>query len=207
MAAQHTSEKLRSSAPAGAAARRGVSLDSLGGMLVLAAIERAERHEESADVSLVVIGQHLGFVRAAGTTLRLQVDELTSAGAVRHSSPGGKDVWGLTSAGRKRLMRARRAGTPLVLPESPRHREWRDARGRAAVEIDQLREQLRDALLTASELLEGRSARAEEYLALARPLPRQIARLARAIYALEEWEEPDDACSDNGARQGATTTA
>lgn len=85
---------------------------------LLAAIERAARHEQSADESLVVIGQHLGFVRAAATTRRLQVDELTSSGAVRHSSPGGKVVWGLTSAGRRRLMRARRAGKPLALLES-----------------------------------------------------------------------------------------
>ena len=70
-------------------------------------------------VPLVVIGQHLGFARAVVTTLGLQVDELTSTGAVRHSSPGGKDVWGLTSVGRSRLMRARRAGKPLARRSLP----------------------------------------------------------------------------------------
>lgn len=169
-------------------------------VLVLAAVERAERHREREreGVWLPVIAAHLGFVHGSWTTRRLrpQLQALGSAGALSPARRHGLVVWTLTSAGRRRLGRARRAGELGELPESPQHREWRQARAAAAEQIDGFREQLRTVLEQAGGLLDAEGTRSDAWFELHECLERVSWRLGSATYCLREWPEPDDAKAD-----------
>jgi hypothetical protein len=169
-------------------------------VLVLAAVERAERHREREreGVWLPVIVAHLGFVHGSWTTRRLrpQLEALRSAGALSCARRHGLVVWGLTSSGRRRLGRARRAGEAGELPESPQHREWRHARAAAAERIEAFRKELRTVLEDAGGLLEAEGARSDAWFELGERLERVSWRLASATYCLRERPEPDDAKAD-----------
>jgi hypothetical protein len=101
--------------------------------LVLAGIERAERHRhrhrtfERGGVWLADIAAHLGFVDSSWTTrqLRLRLGALASHGLLVATRRKSLDLWALTDTGRARLEAARLAGTVDELPESPQHRAWR----------------------------------------------------------------------------------
>jgi hypothetical protein len=194
--------RVRARRPARTSAKRGFR--PVSDLLVLAAIDRAERHRQVEGVQWAHIPVHLGSPPAAATTrkLRPQVDALIAAGAVRQTRRGGCKVWGLTDAGRARLAAARRAGTVLELPEAPQHREWRQARAKAAGELEWLRDQLRRALEQAQSLLsEGQPDRAA-WLAHGERVAALSARLSVAYYCLHEWPEPDDARADTNALRG-----
>jgi hypothetical protein len=119
--------------------------------VVLAAVERAERHREregegeGEGVMMSDIAEHLGVVHGSWTTRRLrpQVEAFIAAGLLVRSRRHGVLIWGLTSSGRRRVARG---GESVVLPESPQHRVWRHARTLAAERIDGLREQVRSVL-------------------------------------------------------------
>lgn len=171
--------------------------------LLLAAIDRAQRHKANGYDEGVMwsrVAEHLGFVHAPATTLKLrpQVSRLRAAGLVARRKTRGYTVWGLTSDGRKQLANARRKREDLELPEAPQHRLWRHARTTAAERVDVLREQLRGTLREASKLLDsehGGDSRA--WLELAAELRSQCDRLGSATYCLREWPEPDDAHADS----------
>jgi transcriptional regulator with XRE-family HTH domain len=177
--------------------------------LMLAAIDRAERHEQTACVSWRVIVEHLGFARSGATTRKLRpgLDALLASGAIKRDRRHGGEVWGLTSAGRRQLAGARRTGSSLQLPESPQHRTWREERSTAGAEIEELCPQVRGSLQHASALLASPPGSAAEWFALAQRLGDQCALLANAIYRLHEWAEPDDARSDIHARRLANGLA
>jgi transcriptional regulator with XRE-family HTH domain len=177
--------------------------------LMLAAIDRAERHEQTAGVSWRVIVEHLGFARSGATTRKLRpgLDALVASGAIRRDRRYGGAVWGLTPAGRRQLSGARRTGSSLQLPESPQHRAWREERSTAVAEIEELRGQVRGSLQHASALLASLPGSAAEWFALAQRLGDQCALLANAIYRLHEWAEPDDARADIHARRLANGLA
>jgi hypothetical protein len=126
--------------------------DAVDVVVVLAAVERAERHagrsETPAGVPWWEILDHLGIARRSvrGRGVRAQVEALVAAGALGAGRRHGVQVWSLTSAGRRRLRRALRAGGVPVLAESPQHRAWQQARGLAEQEIGRFREGLREAL-------------------------------------------------------------
>lgn len=178
--------------------------------LVLAAVERATRHDihGGPDVGWGRVVEHLGFTRSGWTTRRLrpQAEALEAAGLLVRSNRQGFPHWGLTEKGRRRLQRARRAGKVGPLPEAPQHREWREARALAAERISEFRQSARDALSEAARLLDADSAAWHE---LSQRLWREFARLSSATYCLREWAEPDDARADlpldwtlrNGARR------
>ncbi len=175
------------------------SFEPVSDILVLAAIDRGERHSQVEGVQRAHIAGHLGFVHSAVTTRRLrpQVDALIAAGAVRRFQRGGSNVWGLTSSGRRRLTRARRAaGGSLGLPESPQHWKWRHARAEAAERFDGLRQEVRDSLKEAQSLLDDGQARADDWIGLSTRLQKRCARLGAATYRLHEWAEPDDMHAD-----------
>jgi hypothetical protein len=176
------------------------SLEAVSELLMLAAIDRAERHSQKAGVAWSPIVDHLGFARSAATTRRLRplVERLTDAGAVTRSTRHGSPIWGLTRSGRRRL--ARRRAEPLELPESPQHRQWRQARCKAEREIEALRRQVRANLAEANVLLDRESGGSQRWFALAQRLGEQCVALGSATYCLHEWAEPDDACSDTNAR-------
>jgi hypothetical protein len=103
--------------------------------LVLAAVERAERHREREGEGVMMsdIAKHLGFVHGSWTTRRLrpQFDALIADGSLARSRRHGVLVWALTDDGRGRLDRMRRAGEVEELPEAPQHRAWRHTRATA----------------------------------------------------------------------------
>jgi hypothetical protein len=168
--------------------------------LVLAAIDRAQRHDpEGYDHGVLwsVMVEHLGFAHSSATTVKLrpQVSRLKAAGLVERRKTGGYTAWRLTSGGRQQLARARRKREELELPESPQHRVWRDARATAARRLDGLREQLRGSVAEATTLLDGEGD-SDAYFRLRFRVGSQLERLGAAAYCLHEWPEPDDAHAD-----------
>ena len=168
--------------------------------LVLAAIDRAERHRDRQSEGVMVshIAEHLGFVPTAWTTRNLnpQLKALIDAGLLERSRRHGLPMIGLRDSGRKRLKRARRTNDPLSLPEAPQHREWRNTRSVAANRIAGLRDQVRRTLKDASTLLTTETARSDAWFAVADRLHRQCVQLGSATYCLREWDEPGDADAD-----------
>lgn len=67
--------------------------------VVLAAVERAERHRERKDEGVMMsdIAEHLGFVHGSWTTRRLrpQIDAFIAAGLLVRSRRHGVVVWGI----------------------------------------------------------------------------------------------------------------
>lgn len=71
--------------------------------IVLAAVERAERHREREGEGVMMsdIAKHLGFVHGSWTTRRLrpQIDALIAEGSLARSRRHGVVVWELTAVG------------------------------------------------------------------------------------------------------------
>lgn len=168
--------------------------------LALAAVERAERHQqrEGRGVLLGDIARHLGFVHEPWTTRRLrpQLEALTAAGEMSCDRRHGIVVWGLMSAGSRRLARARQAGEVGELPEAPQHRAWRHAHAAAGERIDGFREQMRRAVSEAAGLLDALDAGSDAWFAAAEKLHSACRLLGSAVYCLREWQEPNDARAD-----------
>jgi hypothetical protein len=165
--------------------------------LVLAAVERAERHRgrEGEGVMMRDIAEHLGFVHGSWTTRRLrpQVEAFIAGGLLARSRRHGVVVWGLTSTGRGRVEQTSGA---VGLPESPQHRVWRHARTLAAERIDGLREQVRSVLEEATGVLDADGVCSDVWFALAERLGSACWQLGSVTYCLSEWSEPDDAGAD-----------
>jgi hypothetical protein len=184
------------------AAREGPS-----GLLVLAAVERAQRHRAAAGAgaSRREIDAHLELrprtaaARAAHATLQ----RLTAQGALRRERRRGVWAWSVTASGRAWLARASRASAFAALPESPQHRAWRDARARAASALDLLVERLRRDLRDAARLLAAPEdgARSDAWFELAERLSRDAWRVGSATYCLHEWPEPPEARADVDTRR------
>ncbi len=171
--------------------------------LVLAAIDRAERHRagEQDGVPFWMVVGHLGFVRHSWTSRRLrpQLERLITHGLVSNARRKGFDVWGLTGAGRERLKVARKAGEVEELPEAPQHREWRRTREVAAERIDRFCECAKHRTEEATVLLgSSRRVPSDAWLELADSLGQVYRQLGRAAYCLYEWAEPDDETADIG---------
>jgi hypothetical protein len=101
--------------------------------------------------------------------------------------------------------RGDRAGEVPVLPESPQHRQWREARALAAQEIERMREVVRATVDEAARLLDSSTAvSSDAWFELNDRLRRVIWRLASAGYCLHEWTEPLDkqADIDDGSNPG-----
>lgn len=191
-------------------------LDAVSDVLVLAAIDRAERHSgrgrDTRGVPVWALLKHLDVAsrtkRAREVSARL--DALEAGGVLERGRRHGVPVWALTSRGRGRLSRARRAGRVPVLPESPQHRAWREARGLAEERLGEFRLGVLEAVEHAQELLdvptpgvpvlEGPDAApgpgSDEWFELGEQLRRACRRLGSASYCLWEWREPDDSCAD-----------
>lgn len=166
--------------------------------VVLAAVERAERHRGDDREGVIwdeIVG-HLGFVRGSWTTrqLRPQVETLVEVGLLARSRRQGFVVWSLTDAGRERPG-THTAG--VVLPEPPQHRVWRHTRASVAELIEGFRAQARQGSQEAVELLDSRQrVRSDAWLLLADRLDRAFRRLGLASHCLYEWPEPDDTTAD-----------
>lgn len=169
--------------------------------VVLAAVERAERHrgDDREGVIWDAIVQHLGFMRGSWTTrqLRPRVEKLVEAGRLARSRRQGFVVWSLTDMGRQQLEADRQAGNEVLLPESPQHRTWRHTRASAGELIDGFRAQAQQGSEEAAALLDAHQrVRSDAWLLLADRLDRAFRRLGLASYCLHEWPEPDDTTAD-----------
>ena len=157
---------------------------------VLAAIDRAERHRGRPGVPVWLIFEHLGIPRRS-RLVRTQLQSLVQDGAIEQRRTHGVDVFALAPSGRRRLQ-----GAGLVdLPESPQHREWRNARTLATQEIERFRASLGDALKDASALLSNTPG-SDAWFELAEELRAAARRLGSATYCLHEWMEPSDDRAD-----------
>lgn len=164
---------------------------------ILAAIHRAEVHDEQEDASRADLAAHLGFVHNSGTTKRLrpQLEALRAAGQVRDVRRNGLDLLALTAAGRRAVEEAQRAGA-VVLPESPQHRKWRHSRAMAGDRIDGFRDALRSSMAEIGVLLDSQQAASDAWFELGKRLDAECKRLGSATYCLLEWAEPDDTSAD-----------
>jgi hypothetical protein len=169
-------------------------------VLVLAAIERAERHHprQSEGVPRSSIAQHLGFVHSSWTTRRLrpQLESLTTAKLLLRLRRHGIVIWALTRNGRRRLAAAVEAGEVGELWESPQHRQWRQARTMAGERIERFREEVRGALDEAPDVLDAANPQSDAWFELAERLQRSCWQLGSATHCLYEWPEPDDLAPD-----------
>ena len=111
-----------------------MSTTEIPDVTVLAAIDRAERHRGRPGVPVWLIFEHLGIPRRS-RRVRAQLQALVEGGSIEQRRAHGVDVWALASNGRRRLRGAGR----VDLPESPQHRQWRNARTPAAQEIERFR--------------------------------------------------------------------
>jgi len=155
--------------------------------LVLAAIDRAERHQALSHrpgIPLSTIKQHAGIEHTGWSTqqLRPQLERLEAAKLILRTKRHASALWTLTDAGERQLAAARDAGTLDALPESPQHRRWREAQQAARLEIDQLRTDVGLLLGEATDVLdETPQALSEVWLdLLARISDLLPARVARA---------------------------
>jgi hypothetical protein len=163
---------------------------------ILAAIHRAEVHDEQEDASRADLAAHLGFAHNSGTTRRLrpQLDALRAAGQVLDVRRNGLYLLALTAAGRRALEQAQSAGG-VTLPESPQHRKWRHSREIAGDRIDGFREALRASTAEVGVLLDSQ-APSEAWFEFGQRLGAECKRLGSATYCLFEWADPDNAHPD-----------
>jgi hypothetical protein len=174
--------------------------------LVLAAVERAVRHRADATPAAPIwsILAHLAITRrsAGGRHVRLRLAALVDAGELSCTRRHGANLWALTRQGEERLRKARDAGEPAPLPESPQHRAWRDARAVASEEIENFRQRLGELLEEAGTLLSAEpAADSDAWLELGEELRAACRLLGSATHCLYEWEEPDDASADIDGRE------
>jgi hypothetical protein len=166
--------------------------DSMSDALILAAIERAERHlpRRESGVLYASVVDHLGLPRHSGTGRRLRprFKELEAAGLIESFQQHKCTLWTLTRDGEKRL----KAAEPVTLPEAPQHRLWRESREAADKRMVEFRAGLREAIGAARVLLKDREASSVAWFELAERLQDACARLGSATHCLREWEEPND---------------
>jgi hypothetical protein len=179
--------------------------------LVLAAVERADRHRPPprpgstapAGARVADVVEHLGPAhpgRPRPAELRRTLAGLAAAGLFEAARRHGVEVWALSPRGRRRL---RASGATAELPESPQHRAWRHARTDAAQELPRFRAALAEDLAAARELLAAEPPPASDaWLELAERLHSHARLLGSAQHCLREWPEPSDAAADVDERAG-----
>jgi transcriptional regulator with XRE-family HTH domain len=179
--------------------RRAERIDAdadLPDALILAAIQRAELHRGREGVLKAVLVEHLGLPKGARSArqLRPRLGELVAAKLVKRFRSRGYELMTLTRKGKNALA----AAEPIVLPESPQHRVWREARAAATECISGFRDDLRSALDAGVALLADETTDSDAWYALAERTARAYKHLGSAAYCLCEWAEPDDATADVG---------
>jgi len=168
--------------------------------VVLGAVERAVRHNRFSNrAGASTISIHLGFVPSAWTTrnLRPQLERLVEDGALTVSPDQSVRGWKVTQQGHMRLNRLRRAGE-LVLPESPQHRAWREARAEAEQGMEEFFALFLDVHEEADDLANSPvvGQKSEPWIRLSMRLLQTCWQVGSALYCLKEWPEPDDAHAD-----------
>jgi hypothetical protein len=164
-------------------------------IIVLAAVERAARHERSDEVATATVAEHLGFdpTKKTNRLLHHRLDGLRDMGSLTRIARDGADTWLLTSEGREELDRRYEAEEVGELPEAPQHRAWREARVEAAVRLEGFKDEMGTMLEEATALLDQpHPPRSSEWIAMSQRLSPAAWRVASATHCLYEWVEPDD---------------
>jgi hypothetical protein len=167
--------------------------------MILAAIERAERHRNPKSppgISLPTLKEHLGVPHHGGTTRRLRprLKTLKHAELIEQYRRNGPDAITLTDTGQRRLDAVR---GEITLPEAPQHKAWREAQLAASQRIAGFRSDLRGTLDEAIALLEAdHEADSNTWFDISERLRHTSRLLASAIHCLREWPEPDDSRID-----------
>lgn len=168
------------------------------GEQVLAALDRAARHRlpSSGPVAARALLEHLALAPRSGAArvARDRLAQLERAGLLTASREHGVPVWSLSERGAVALARA---GAPS-LPESPRHRAWRQARIAAARELPRFAARLGATLAEAERMLDATPSSAQ-WLALGARLDGECRRIGSAWHCLREWPEPGDETGDPDA--------
>jgi transcriptional regulator with XRE-family HTH domain len=178
--------------------------DAIFDVLVLAAVERAARHRarDHEGVPVWAIREHLHIPgRSPGARrLRVRLSVLESGGLLGRERLRGVVLWSLTEAAQQRLGARQIAGSVPVLPESPQHIAWREARAVAQERMGEFDEALGQAALKTFVLLDagraGQRVGSDEWFAMAERLQRACRRLGSAIHCLYGWAEPSDEQAD-----------
>jgi hypothetical protein len=129
---------------------------------------------------------------ATGARLRPRFRELEAAGLIAGVKRSGIVKYTATPSGQRLL---RDAGE-IVLPESPQHRRWREARDAADKRIGGFRAVVGTLLGEAAAALATEDTDSEAWFVFSERLQRACWRLACATHCLHEWPEPDDATAD-----------
>jgi hypothetical protein len=185
------------------AARADTRTEIPGDEVLLAATRRAALHDPRGRgrTPIWTLLEHLDIPRrtAQGRAVRARLLALERRGWLEQRSARGVPTWALTASGTRHLTRAERAGGKIVLPESPQHRAWRQARMLAAEEIERFAERLRDSSAETARLAQGdrlAEVPSDRWLELGARLARDARLLASARHCLSEWPEPDESCAD-----------
>ena len=166
--------------------------------LVLAAVERAQRHRASSapGVPIWQVKEHLGLPKRS-PRLRPALAALVQAGALKQARRHGIEMWTLTRKGRCRLLAVR----GFELPESPQHRVWREARGLAQQEIERLRNNMGERVTETFFLLgDEPPVHSDVWFEQAERLRHAAWVLGSATHCLREWAEPADDRPDTDQR-------
>ena len=167
--------------------------------MVLAAVDRAQRHRQSEPGGPVLTGdiyRHLDVRRnsAEGRRLRKRILALEDAGLLEQQRRRGAPVWQLTTNGHHRLRQAQKAGEVGELPESPQHRSWREAHTTAELEIDRTRGELREYAEELLRLLDSdQVVTSDVWFAMGDGVGRLAWVVGSMTHCIHEWPEPDDA--------------
>jgi hypothetical protein len=174
------------------------SPDAVPDDLILAAVARSERHRSRKTITRPNIHAQLSIPSRSGEVrhIKARITVLTDEGCLKQSRRRGVDFWTLTPKGRRRL---KRANVESLLPESPQHREWRNATTLAAQEIEGMRENLRATLAEARGQIDA-DASSDVWFELSARLQRTSWLVGSATYCLREWVEPNDERADTDER-------
>jgi hypothetical protein len=175
--------------------------DVIPDSLILAALERAERHGARQDpgVPIWAIAEHLDIATrsASARRVRSRLKALEAEGLLQRLRRHGIEIWALTQGGSRLLQSAMLTVEAPQLPESPQHRAWRNARTVATEEIERLRRALRESVEDATELLDAPPpAASDAWFELGERLQQAARRVGSAAYCLYEWVEPGDERAD-----------
>ena len=167
-----------------------------GGLAVMAAIDRAERHNPiNPGTPVWEILEHLDIPRRTrrARQTKARLTELTEEGLLDHFRRGSIPVWELTARGRQQLIRAQRRGRVPVLPESPQHKTWRHARALAGQKLIPARFVVGEALVDAFFLLDmSPASHSDVWFELAERLKAASYQFGSINHCLYEWPEPTD---------------
>lgn len=166
---------------------------------VLLAVERAARHDTSisrrrpraALWQNVILHLRLKIEGGSGTRrIREPMRRLEEAGLIVGGSDKGTRYWTVSKAGSERIGELRKAGR-AILPESPQHQDWREARDFAEQELPYLLDDLLQALAGAVVLyFRNVPAHSDECFEVSARLHLHSWQVASAVHILHEWPEP-----------------